>query len=240
MFTLTDDLGNMLCLLYITFWHICRSFTICRRIQLLLSSARHWIFGTWATLQTFSAFIFCGKRWRERWPLISLSMQWTGISPPLARPAGPDSNGNSLEISTSFDNVATYPILIGELQHLFNCNRPDIARALSALDSFTNCPTEQHWEAANLVCSYSNTSLIPTGRAVGICPNYEESELTVSELTKYYCILAAHAPWIVLMEPVPCPLRDSLTLILPWCLELVVQQACFSPCTDVLSAVLPF
>ena len=24
-------------------------------------------------------------------------------------------------------------------------------------------------------------------RAVGICPNYEESELTVSELTKYYC-----------------------------------------------------
>ena len=36
---------------------------------------------------------------------------------------------------------------------------------------------------------YSNTSLIRTGRAVGICPNYEESELTVSELTKYYCNL---------------------------------------------------
>ena len=33
--------------------------------------------------------------------------------------------------------------------------------------------------ALSLTYQYSNTSLIRTGRAVGICPNYEKSEITV-------------------------------------------------------------
>ena len=47
-----------------------------------------------------------------------------------------------------------YPTLIGELQHLVNCTRPDIAKAVSSLGSFNNRPTEQHWDAAQRVLSY--------------------------------------------------------------------------------------
>ena len=52
------------------------------------------------------------------------------------------------------DDKAGYSTVMGELQHLVNCTRPDIARAVSALSSYTKSPKQLHWEAAMQVIRY--------------------------------------------------------------------------------------
>ena len=59
------------------------------------------------------------------------------------------SDGPPLEVSQS-----DYATLMGELQHLVNGTRPDIARPVSALSSYTKCPTQLHWEAGMQVIRY--------------------------------------------------------------------------------------
>ena len=53
-----------------------------------------------------------------------------------------------------YDDVAGYSTIMGELQHLVNCTRPDIARAVSALSSYTKAPTQLHWDASMQVVRY--------------------------------------------------------------------------------------
>jgi hypothetical protein len=53
-----------------------------------------------------------------------------------------------------YNDVAGYSTIMGELQHLVNCTRPDIARAVSALSSYTKSPTQLHWEASMQVVRY--------------------------------------------------------------------------------------
>ena len=52
------------------------------------------------------------------------------------------------------DRPERYPMLTGELQHLVDCTRPDLAKPVSALASFTKKPTNAHWDAALQVLSY--------------------------------------------------------------------------------------
>ena len=47
-----------------------------------------------------------------------------------------------------------YATLMGELQHLVNGTRPDIARPVSLLSSYTQSPTQRHWEAGMQVVRY--------------------------------------------------------------------------------------
>ena len=47
-----------------------------------------------------------------------------------------------------------YATLMGELQHLVNGTRPDIARPVSALSSYTKSPTQLHWDAGMQVVRY--------------------------------------------------------------------------------------
>ena len=47
-----------------------------------------------------------------------------------------------------------YPQLMGVLQHLVTCTRPALAEPVSALASFTERPTNVHWEVALQVLSY--------------------------------------------------------------------------------------
>lgn len=58
-------------------------------------------------------------------------------------------DGPPLEVSQP-----DYATLMGELQHLVNGTRPDIARPVSALSSYTKCPTQLHWEAGMQVIRY--------------------------------------------------------------------------------------
>ena len=53
-----------------------------------------------------------------------------------------------------YDDVAGYSTIMGELQHLVNCTRPDIAQAVSALSSYTKAPTQLHWDASMRVVRY--------------------------------------------------------------------------------------
>ena len=52
------------------------------------------------------------------------------------------------------DDAAGYATDIGELQHLVNCTMLDIARAVSALSSYTKSRTYPHWDAATQVIRY--------------------------------------------------------------------------------------
>ena len=53
-----------------------------------------------------------------------------------------------------YDDVASYSTIMGELQHLVNCTRPDIARAVSTLSLYTKAPTQLHWDASMHVVRY--------------------------------------------------------------------------------------
>ena len=52
------------------------------------------------------------------------------------------------------NDAAEYTTFIGELQRLVNRTRSDIARAVSALSSYTRSPTCVHWYAAMHVIRY--------------------------------------------------------------------------------------
>jgi Reverse transcriptase (RNA-dependent DNA polymerase) len=41
-----------------------------------------------------------------------------------------------------------YPRVVGSLQHLANCTRPDIQQAVSTLARYVKAPREAHWKAA--------------------------------------------------------------------------------------------
>lgn len=50
--------------------------------------------------------------------------------------------------------VCTYAALIGSLNYLAVCTRPDIAQAVGALARYMDAPTEAHWSAAKGVLRY--------------------------------------------------------------------------------------
>ena len=52
-----------------------------------------------------------------------------------------------------------YPELVGSLQHLANCTRPDLAQAVSTLARYSKAPREAHWHAALNVLRYVSGTL---------------------------------------------------------------------------------
>ena len=65
-----------------------------------------------------------------------------------------DSRAPLVAAGPGHDDSAGYSTVMGELQHLVNCTRPDIARAVSELSSYTKSPTQLHWGAAMQVFRY--------------------------------------------------------------------------------------
>ena len=61
----------------------------------------------------------------------------------------PRSSGSSLEPSAE-----RYSALVGALQYLTNCTRPDIAQAVGRLSRYTAEPRTTHWKAATAVLQY--------------------------------------------------------------------------------------
>ena len=49
---------------------------------------------------------------------------------------------------TPLESQPAYATLMGELQHLVNGTRPDVARHVLAFSSYTKSPTELHWYAS--------------------------------------------------------------------------------------------
>ena len=47
-----------------------------------------------------------------------------------------------------------YCQVLGQLNHICNVSRPDIAYALSLLSRFSCCPTQKHWEALQNLVNY--------------------------------------------------------------------------------------
>ena len=47
-----------------------------------------------------------------------------------------------------------YSQIIGSLQYLANCTRPDISYSVSKLARYTSCPNRTHWDALDRVLRY--------------------------------------------------------------------------------------
>lgn len=53
------------------------------------------------------------------------------------------------------DQLAEYPSLVGALNYLACCTRPDIAQAVSVLSQFLKCPAHDHYSAAMRALAYA-------------------------------------------------------------------------------------
>ncbi|WIA17281.1 hypothetical protein OEZ85_014150 [Tetradesmus obliquus] len=71
-------------------------------------------------------------------------------------------------------SVYHYGSVVGALNYLATCTRPDIAFASSLLCRYLSCPTKQHWQAAMSVLAYLNGTtsmgLVFNGKLGGLQP----------------------------------------------------------------------
>ena len=162
MFTLTDELGNVLCLLYVD------DGIIAGASQTAVDAAFAIISKAFEVRDMGEPTNFLGIQISRdrlaRTLTIHQSDYCTELVSRYHLPTHPaltpmDSRLKLTSEGPVMLNPERYPALIGELQHLVNCTRPEIAKPVSALGSFNNRPTEQHWEAALRVLSYISGTL---------------------------------------------------------------------------------